>query len=213
MNVAAVMGIAVAAIAVLAFVVDRIVRPTRRNARAVAEFLEDWRGTPERREGDVILVPHRPGVLERLAVGDERFVRIEHLVESIDQRSAQLERNGGAHLADAVHRIEEMVQANRRSLEHQMVELVRQVVEARQIAGEAAVVTARAEEAHVRDHGQLVQILEEMRDRIWERFLEQDRRFDEQHLRELTYIAMLHELGIDLELPNPLPPPEDDPHD
>jgi hypothetical protein len=125
---------------------------------------------------------------------------------TLDRLSEQLTRNGGASLADTIHRIEEIVQQNRRSIEQQLEDLVRQIVEARHVAGQTAIVAARTEDAHRRDHGQLIQILEEMRDRIWQRFAEQDDRFDEQRIRELTYVAMLHELGIDIDLPDE--PPE-----
>lgn len=181
-----------------------VVRPRLRTA------LEQRR---RRRVGLVHLLEGKPQTVDERGIVEPGYPPI---MVTLSTLADQLTSNGGASLADAVHRIEEMVQANRRSLEARLVDLVRQIVEARHVAGEAALVTARAEEAHHRDHSQLVQLLEEMRDRIWRRFEDQDRRFDEQRLRELTYVAMLHELGIDLELPDATPdpatePPGDDP--
>lgn len=154
----------------------------RRRRLGLIHLLE---GKPETRDERGVIDPGYPPIMVTLSV-----------------LADQLTRNGGSSMADAVARIEAMVQDNRRGIEAQLEDLVRQIVEARQVAGEAAIVTARTEEANRRGHGQLVAILEEMRDRIWERFAEQDARFDEQRLRELTYVAMLHELGIDIELPD-----------
>lgn len=158
-----------------------------------------------RRIGLIHLLEGKPETLDERGVVDPGYPPI---MVTLSTLAEQLTRNGGSSLADAIHRIEDTVQQNRRGIEDQIQQLVRQVVEARQVAGHAAVVTARAEEAHHRDHGQLVALLGEMRDRIWERFAEQDVRFDEQRIRELTYVAMLHELGIDLELPDPTPDPD-----
>lgn len=57
-------------------------------ARRVGHFLDDWNGEPERPG-----IPARPGVLERLA--------------AVEVTTQQLTPNGGAHVADAVRRVEE----------------------------------------------------------------------------------------------------------
>lgn len=162
-----------------------------------------WRTNRQRRQiGITYLLEGKPETVDERGVKSPGYPPITVTLSTLAE---QLTRNGGSSLADAIHRIEDTVNENRRGIEERLEVLVRQIVEARDVAGQAAIVTARSEETHRRDHGQLVGILEEMRDRIWERFAEQDERFDEQRLRELTYVAMLHELGIDLELPDAQP--------
>jgi hypothetical protein len=74
---------AVASIGVLIVAVMRVVKL----ARGVGHFLDDWNGE-EARPG----FEGRPGVLARLA--------------AVEVRTAQLTPNGGAHIADAVARME-----------------------------------------------------------------------------------------------------------
>lgn len=58
-----------------------------RRLRRLSQFLEDWFGE-QARPG----VRHRPGVMERLA--------------TVEERTEQLQRNGGSSLRDAVDRTE-----------------------------------------------------------------------------------------------------------
>lgn len=154
--------------------------------RKLDEFLSDWNGTPERPG-----VARRPGVLERLGSHDAALAVVE-------SRTAQLERNGGTSLADTVHDIARQAATNERRL----ADIAREVVEAQVTAGKAAVTAARVEEGNTHGQQRIVSALEEMRDRIWERITEQDDQIEQQKIRELTYVSMLHELGIDLALPD-----------
>lgn len=68
----------------------------RKVLRPLARMAGDWHGT-EARPG----VPARPGVMQRLADGDERMTRIE----------AELTLNGGKSMKDTVQRIARQVGA------------------------------------------------------------------------------------------------------
>lgn len=75
-----------ATVAALFGLVAAIGRVAKFVARVV-RFLDDWQGE-DARDG----FERRPGVLERLA--------------TVEQRTAQLTPNGGAHMADRLERIE-----------------------------------------------------------------------------------------------------------
>lgn len=62
-------------------------------------FLDDWFGEPARPGFEA-----RPGVPERLEVVEKRLVKVE-------TDTNQLQRNGGAHLADSIARIEGILAA------------------------------------------------------------------------------------------------------
>lgn len=63
-----------------------------------SHFLDDWFGEPQ-----------RPGFLARPGV-PERLGQVEERLGQVEQDTRQLQRNGGAHLADAVARIEASLQ-------------------------------------------------------------------------------------------------------
>lgn len=63
----------------------------------LAHFLDDWFGEPERPG-----FPARPGVPERLG-------KVEARLGTVEGDTRQLKRNGGSHLADAVDRIERLL--------------------------------------------------------------------------------------------------------
>lgn len=58
-----------------------------------SHFLDDWFGEPERPGFSA-----RPGVPERLG-------QVESRLETVEDSTAQLKRNGGSHLADAIDRL------------------------------------------------------------------------------------------------------------
>lgn len=63
-------------------------------ARRLGHLIDDLAGEPPRPG-----VPARPGVMVRLE-------QLERRLATVETHSAQLVTNGGAHLADAIHRIE-----------------------------------------------------------------------------------------------------------
>jgi hypothetical protein len=85
-------SVALVALAGLATMVWRLVRPLRRVARKVDEFMDDWNGVPARRG-----VSARPGVMERLD-------QIEHTVGLV---AHEVKPNGGASMRDAINRVDE----------------------------------------------------------------------------------------------------------
>lgn len=87
-------GALVALGAPLAWVARRIRRLSLFSDDRLVHFLDDWFGESERPG-----FAARPGVPERLAKVEERLAGVED-----DTR--QLQRNGGAHLADTIARIE-----------------------------------------------------------------------------------------------------------
>lgn len=87
-------GAFVALGAPLAWVARKIKRLSLFSDDRLLHFLDDWFGE-EQRPGFTA----RPGVPERLA-------QVEQRLASVEADTRQLQRNGGAHLADAVARIE-----------------------------------------------------------------------------------------------------------
>ena len=62
----------------------------------VVHFLDDWQGEEARPGQD-----RRPGMMERLAI--------------VEERTEQLQRNGGSSVADAIERIERIVRDSARA--------------------------------------------------------------------------------------------------
>ncbi|MFC8290079.1 hypothetical protein ACFUJ0_06040 [Streptomyces sp. NPDC057242] len=69
----------------------RWIRGIRRVLRGLADFLDDWTGTPGRAG-----VPERPGVMQRLASLEAQAAVIKHEVRP----------NSGSSLRDAVDRVD-----------------------------------------------------------------------------------------------------------
>ena len=59
------------------------------------KFIDDWNGTDE-----------KPGVMERLSIGADRFDKLEEEIASV---KAELFNNHGSSLRDAIDRIEKAI--------------------------------------------------------------------------------------------------------
>lgn len=72
-------------------------------------FLDDWCGEPARPG-----FPARPGIPERLEKVEEGQAALLERLSTVEADTKQLQRNGGAHLADSVARIERLLQSQGR---------------------------------------------------------------------------------------------------
>lgn len=75
--------------------------------RRVGHVIDDLAGEAERPG-----VAHRPGIIERVASVDARLDNVAARLEVVEHATRQLLRNGGDHLADSVHRIEQTQREN-----------------------------------------------------------------------------------------------------
>lgn len=112
-------------------------------------------------------------------------------VGRIDERTEQLTRNGGASMADAVHRMEQALADKHAENQKQIAALGQQAVEASRLAGQAATLAARSQEEGQAQRKELFDEVHALKEEVWTRFEETD-------LRDRVYLAALAELGIDL---------------
>lgn len=165
-----------------------------------------------------VLVEGSPAVLD--AAGNEQMPAtpsLQVMLHRLDQRTVQLTTNSGSHLADKVIATAESLTElhvkfddlqTRTNARHE--EYVRRLdaldtsttangaalEDARQLAVEAASIAKRTTDGYIR--------LEDVLRELWRLIVE---RVEHAETRIATYMAVLQELGIDVELPDP--PPHD----
>ena len=113
MTVADVLGVALLLVAI--YTVGRKLWPL---SKRITHLIDDLAGD-DARPG----VPARPGLMERVASVEAASHETRERLKDVEKATAQLLRNGGSHLADAIYRVEETQRKDARDAGRDVVEI------------------------------------------------------------------------------------------
>lgn len=152
--------------------------PKRKARRAQRQqWVDDLTGRPARIENGVVVEPARPSLAAAVA--------------RIDERTEQLTRNGGATVADAVHRMESSLATKHAENQLLIEQTSAKAQEAARLAQQAAETAEASQVQGSAERQRLEAAISDLRNEVWTRL-------DGVDLRDQTYLQALAELGVDL---------------
>ena len=207
------LGLAAAGCTIAGFAIDRLLHPTRKISRRFEEFLDDWNGEPERRtpDGAVVLKERQKGIPERMAIMEvaqqtsaEQLGEVKKLLNGgglgsqmseIGARVAQIDARSAEHIDQANATRDELV-GRLDSQDSRLEESSAQARRAAELAGEAAATVSSEVQ-------RLAEGLEAVSERVDALDIKVERRLFVVEDAERTHRAMLHEVGFEVDLPDP----------